>query len=568
MNREPILPAGSHAGQAELLSPPGDTGTPAASAGFGPPRPTLVSIHGQPLATPPDIPAPLPEPRLALAADALRLALDEGHVYAAMTGVPGVGKTEVLEAVLAAATTLRVLRIKDPGAVTDRLAAQIEQVALAEASKPDADRHIALVVDDAHLASVELLDALSRMAAVRRAGGRLPQVLLVGQPLLWDRLKAERFRPLERRLAIRHELPAGSTTDAWSAVEQALAPRPAPPAVDSPDIPAPAAAAVARPAAPPPRAARPRTAAPATFHSEPGNRIDDLVARRAELVMAADDSRRAPRLVIAALLVVAVATIGLAVAVQLGNHPLPLPPADQPSQDQAGATRQPPLADTAQPRPAALASSAPTSDATAPTPPGLAAASLPALPAPSMPGLSMATTAAQPASLPQAVDPQASSISNPASLQTAIDPPAAAQPAPSLQSAAILDAPPRPASAQNAASIAASNAASNAAPTQVSSSATAPGLSPEVVALMIRRGEERLSLGDIAAARSFFERIASTGNGRAALLAARTYDRAALPAEAAGMADPRQALDWYRRAAAAGDPAAATRLQQLGATPR
>ena len=67
----------------------------------------------------------------------------------------------MLEAVIADRRdrALRCIRITDPDKVPAALADQIEQVAYAEASKPEnLERHIVLVVDDAHTASPELFD--------------------------------------------------------------------------------------------------------------------------------------------------------------------------------------------------------------------------------------------------------------------------------------------------------------------------------------------------------------------------------------------------------------------------
>lgn len=83
---------------------------------------------------------------------------------------------------------------------------------------------------------------------------------------------------------------------------------------------------------------------------------------------------------------------------------------------------------------------------------------------------------------------------------------------------------------------------------------------------MLRRGEDRLALGDITAARSFFERAGTGGSPRAAFLAARTYDPATLPSTASALADKARADDWYRRAAALGDRDAISHQKYEGTT--
>ena len=79
---------------------------------------------------------------------------------------------------------------------------------------------------------------------------------------------------------------------------------------------------------------------------------------------------------------------------------------------------------------------------------------------------------------------------------------------------------------------------------------------------MLRRGEDRLAIGDITAARAFFERAGSAGNPRAAFLAARTYDPAILPSTAGALVDKARADGWYRRAAALGDKDAIAHQKQ------
>jgi type II secretory pathway predicted ATPase ExeA len=92
---------------------------------------------------------------------------------------------------------------------------------------------------------------------------------------------------------------------------------------------------------------------------------------------------------------------------------------------------------------------------------------------------------------------------------------------------------------------------------------TAPD--PETV-MMVERGNALLMTGDIASARSFFARAAATGDPDAEFGLAQSYDPLFLSwVGARGLSgDAAIALGWYRRAAAAGSRAAATRLVQLG----
>jgi TPR repeat protein len=79
----------------------------------------------------------------------------------------------------------------------------------------------------------------------------------------------------------------------------------------------------------------------------------------------------------------------------------------------------------------------------------------------------------------------------------------------------------------------------------------------------VARGDKFLSAGDIASARSFYERAADAGSGAAALRLGATFDPNFLGR--AGVlgspGDPAQAADWYRRARDLGDAAAAERLK-------
>jgi TPR repeat protein len=89
--------------------------------------------------------------------------------------------------------------------------------------------------------------------------------------------------------------------------------------------------------------------------------------------------------------------------------------------------------------------------------------------------------------------------------------------------------------------------------------------SPAEIAALVNRGDIFLKAGDIASARSFYERAADSGDGAAALRLGATYDPEFLGR--AGMrgnpGDPAQAASWYQRARDLGDAAAAARLKTL-----
>ena len=88
-------------------------------------------------------------------------------------------------------------------------------------------------------------------------------------------------------------------------------------------------------------------------------------------------------------------------------------------------------------------------------------------------------------------------------------------------------------------------------------------LPPSLIAALTKRGAEALDLGDTASARLLFQRAAEAGSGAAAIALGKTYDPNFTGNVAAR--DPDRAAEWYRKAAALGDPAAADLLKRLGA---
>jgi hypothetical protein len=80
--------------------------------------------------------------------------------------------------------------------------------------------------------------------------------------------------------------------------------------------------------------------------------------------------------------------------------------------------------------------------------------------------------------------------------------------------------------------------------------ADGPRLSAAEIAALVARGDAFLAAGDIASARLFFERAADSGDGRAAMRMAVTYDATFL--DRAGLrvlgSDPERVAFWFRRA--------------------
>jgi hypothetical protein len=138
------------------------------------------------------------------------------------------------------------------------------------------------------------------------------------------------------------------------------------------------------------------------------------------------------------------------------------------------------------------------------------------------------------------------------------------------------DAPANPQPSAQASVDAGRNAGAMAAPTQAtpppqSAASTRSAASPpdarDLIESLLRRGDELLKIGDIAAARLLYERAAKAGSARAAMLAGKTYDPLYfVEIGARGIAaDRSKAIDWYSKAAGLGDREAGARLEKLRA---
>ena len=542
---------------------------------FDPDMPPASADFRPRLAAPPQAKTPEPEKRPLRPAqhacyEALSLALKEGHVFAALTGPEGAGKTMVLEAVLADRQdrSLRCIRITDPDKVPAALAAQIEQVAYAEASKPEnLDRHVVLAVDDAHTASEDLLRCLTRLAIMREPGRRVPQILLVGRQQLWNRLTAEEFEPLARRIAIRAALPAAEDdADPWATVEAEVTQTMSQLRAE--------AEADHLPLAPTDRV-RPRGNPDPDFEPVPNYHyahafnagpetldepVDHEMTPPSMFALFPDPPPAAPkppparRRLLMPLVCLFVGLAAFAFALSFYDWPdlfadvplssaKPTTPFIMPRSPQAQSfgLPQPPLASAGSPTaPVPMAEpprTAPTPIAPPPAAPPSAAppsaASPPATPAPT-------SVAAAPTNPPiAAANVEARATSNPDPVEAApVEP--RRTPVESSPVRATPEASP---------------------PLAVASAAP---VSPALVAMLLRRGDEEVAIGDISAARLLFERAAETGNGLAARQLARTYDPAFLPTAVQDtLSDPVKAVAWYRRAVALGAPEAASRIKAL-----
>ena len=89
-------------------------------------------------------------------------------------------------------------------------------------------------------------------------------------------------------------------------------------------------------------------------------------------------------------------------------------------------------------------------------------------------------------------------------------------------------------------------------------------LPPEVIQLLNQRGQQMIDLNDYSAARLLFSRAAESGSIKAMLALGRSYDPTIIDSGASKSgSDPAQAGRWYRKAAALGNSDAAILLRQL-----
>ena len=137
------------------------------------------------------------------------------------------------------------------------------------------------------------------------------------------------------------------------------------------------------------------------------------------------------------------------------------------------------------------------------------------------------------------------------------EPETATQPAPAIRATAAA----RPAAVVTA-------TGSAVAGTKVAEAA--PETMPEGVARLLQKGEVLLKSGDMPAARQFFEQAYAMGAADGALGLAKTYDPLVYKSlNVVGIAPDRvQAMNWYGKAAAAGQADASAAIAALSATPQ
>ena len=558
----------------------------------------------------------------------IRRALAERHVFAAVTGAPGLGKTVVLTAVTAAQSgpPLRVIRIDHPDRISVDQALQTEQMIAKPAGALPGNCHTVIVVDDAERASPALLRCLTRIAGNSRMSQGSSQVILAGRPELWDRLAAEEFTRLRERIAVRPVLGPMTNEDACGLIRHLLnEPRKIFGQMFADD----AEQEVLRLADGRPErigALVRSTLMLGDLQIRPQLSVE-MVRTTADMLdghLWPSGKRRARILRPALAAILAVATAGgLAVAARGGqldpvlfaardiaDHAVARwtrPTGDGPEILAEAQRRAPADRPNADSTPGPTADAGPSASASMATPPvslalppaaqdssaGLAAESQPqSQPVPPEPA---PTAAAQhDASSPHLVTPDLvtpdlvtpePAISEPASSEThdvpavaASIPPATEGPlpeaepsqdtreasdaAPSAEAAAPpSDAPPETqgVTADPSPDAAAKVEAVAAPEVAVANPGTGPNVSampyrslavpaPNMVAMLLRRGDALLALGDVSTARHFYERTLPAGSALGARGVARTYDPAVL-GRGNPTADPSAAAVWYDRAA-------------------
>jgi len=85
-------------------------------------------------------------------------------------------------------------------------AAMLTELESALRARRAADRHTALIVDEAQSLSDELLEEIRLLANIESDEGRLLPIILAGQPELSARLNRRRLRQIKQRIALRCEL--------------------------------------------------------------------------------------------------------------------------------------------------------------------------------------------------------------------------------------------------------------------------------------------------------------------------------------------------------------------------
>ena len=154
-----------------------------------------------------------------------RFAIENREAFLMMTGEVGTGKTTAVQALLRLLpegtpvavvnhTTLR------PRELLEEICARFGVPLDGATTKPalvrrleefceeqwGAGRQSLLILDEAHLLSVEVLEEVRLLSNLEREGGKLMQICLVGQPELVAHLQRTELRQLRQRISVRYML--------------------------------------------------------------------------------------------------------------------------------------------------------------------------------------------------------------------------------------------------------------------------------------------------------------------------------------------------------------------------
>jgi type II secretory pathway predicted ATPase ExeA len=169
------------------------------------PSPVVLQHHTDAAPSPA---APIWNEAQRLALVSLSRAVDEQSVFAALIGREGSRTSAVLNKLMLNSKQEKRICVAIPA--PNRMSAgsvKALEATIGEAvtSLSGNSVHILFGIDNAHTATGDLLDLLNRFARVRACLGA-PQVVLAGEPELWDRLDFPRYESLRRRFALRCSL--------------------------------------------------------------------------------------------------------------------------------------------------------------------------------------------------------------------------------------------------------------------------------------------------------------------------------------------------------------------------
>ena len=84
------------------------------------------------------------------------------------------------------------------------------------------DHPTLLIVDEAQTLSAEMLEEIRLLSNLETPTSKLIQIMLVGQPELWEKLSRPELRQLRQRIVLRHSLRAFTPTETAQYVEERL----------------------------------------------------------------------------------------------------------------------------------------------------------------------------------------------------------------------------------------------------------------------------------------------------------------------------------------------------------